>query len=86
MGCYNTKICVKALCCNPPCHTARKARCGKFRSRLPLGSFESLKIAYFIGETTYSNRKFDITDPNKLLILSLLLKCPFIYQAINIIS
>ena len=28
-----------------------------------------LKIAYFIRKTTYSNRKFDIIDPNKYLFL-----------------
>ena len=28
---------------------------------------QSAKTTYFIGKTTYSNRKFDIIDPNKLL-------------------
>ena len=34
---------------------------------------------YFIRKTMYSNRKFDITDPNKSLILYLFSIGPFIY-------
>ena len=37
------------------------------------------KIAYFIGKTTYSNMKFDIIDPNKLLIQYLFFICRFVY-------
>ena len=37
-------------------------------------------------ETTYSNKKFDIIDPNKWLIQYLFLKCHVIYQIFNIIS
>ena len=38
------------------------------------------KIMYFIRKTTYSNRKFDIIQPNKLIILYLFVKGPFIVK------
>ena len=37
------------------------------------------KIMYFIGKTTYSDRKFDIIDLNKWFNLYLFLIGPFIY-------
>ena len=37
------------------------------------------EITYFARKTMCSNRKLDIIDPNKLLILNLFLILPFIY-------
>ena len=49
------------------------------------GDAPDQKITYFTRKTTYSNRKFDIIDPNKWLILYLFLIGPFIYIEYSIL-
>ena len=39
----------------------------------------SSTVSLFIRRTTFSDRKLDIIDPNKLLILNIFRKWPFIY-------